>query len=63
MSEPMPAILHLYLSPFRFSHDNLGTGFDTTAIRSVCHEGGFHDPLLAEIAYAIMSELEHENRR
>jgi len=60
MSEPMPAILHLYLSPNRFSRDNLGKGFDTTAIRSLRHEGGFHDPLLAEIAYAIMSELEHE---
>jgi AraC family transcriptional regulator len=60
VSEPMPAILHLYLSPSRFSPDNLGKGFDTTAMRSVRHEGGFHDPLLAEIAYAIMSELEHE---
>jgi AraC family transcriptional regulator len=62
MSEPMPAILHLYLSPSRFSPGNLGNGngFDTTASRSLCHEGGFHDPLLAEIAYAIMSELEHE---
>ena len=60
MSQPMPAILHLYLSPSRFSRDNLGKGFDTMAIRSLRHEGGFHDPLLAEIAYAIMSELEHE---
>jgi AraC family transcriptional regulator len=60
MSEPMPAILHLYLSPSRFAPDNLGKAFDTTAIRSLRHEGGFHDPLLAEIAYAILSELEHE---
>src|SRR5215510_11959178 len=60
MSEPMPAILHLYLSPSRFTPDNLSKGFDRTAIRSLRHEGGFHDPLLAEIAYAIMSELEHE---
>jgi len=60
VSEPMPAILHLYLSPSRFWPDNLSKGFDTRAIRSLRHEGGFHDPLLAEIAYAIMSELEHE---
>ena len=60
MSEPMPAILHLYLSPSRFSSDNSSVSFDTTAIRSLGHKGGFHDPLLAEIAYAIMSELEHE---
>jgi AraC family transcriptional regulator len=60
MSQPMPAILHLYLSPSRFSPDKLSKGLDSTAIRSLRHEGGFHDPLLAEIAYAIMSELEHE---
>ena len=60
MSEPVPAILHLYLPLSRFSPENLGEGFDTTAIRSLRHEGGFRDPLLAEIAYAIMSELEHE---
>jgi AraC family transcriptional regulator len=60
MSEPVPAILHLYLPSSRFSPENLGEGFDTRAISSLRHEGGFRDPLLAEIAYAIMSELEHE---
>jgi AraC family transcriptional regulator len=39
---------------------NARRGFDTTAINSRRHEGGFRDPLLAEIAYAIMFELEHE---
>jgi AraC family transcriptional regulator len=60
MSAPMAAILHLYLLPGRFSPDNFGKDFDSAAVRSLRHEGGFHDPLLAEIAYAIMSELEHE---
>lgn len=60
MSEPVPAILHLYLPTSLFLSDNLGEGFDTTAINSLRHEGGFRDPLLAEIAYAIMFELEHE---
>jgi AraC family transcriptional regulator len=60
MSAPVPAILHLYLPASRFSSDSLGEGFDTTAIKSLRHAGGFHDPLLAEIAYALMSELEHE---
>jgi AraC family transcriptional regulator len=60
MSEPVPAILHLYLPPSLFLPDNLGEGLDTTAINSRRHEGGFRDPLLAEIAYAIMFELEHE---
>lgn len=60
MSEPVPAILHLYLPHSLFLLDNLGEGFHTTAINSLRHEGGFRDPLLAEIAYAIMFELEHE---
>lgn len=60
MSEPVPAILHLYLPHSLFLLDNLGEGFHTTAINSLRHEGSFRDPLLAEIAYAIMFELEHE---
>ena len=60
MSEPVPAILHLYLPTSLFLSDNLGEGFDTTAINSLRHEGGFRDPLLAEMAFAIMLELEHE---
>src|SRR5262249_34574689 len=60
MSEPMPAILHLYLSPGRLAPGNLGEDFDAPAIGWLRHAGGFHDPLLAEIAYAIASELEHE---
>jgi AraC family transcriptional regulator len=60
MSEPVPAILHLYFPPRRFTSDDFGEGFDTRAIRSLRHEGGFRDPLLAEIAYGIVSELEHE---
>lgn len=60
MSEPVPAILHLYLPPSLFLSDNLGEGFDATAIDSLRRKGGFRDPLLAEIAYAIMLELEHE---
>jgi AraC family transcriptional regulator len=60
MSEPVPAVLHLYLPPSRLSAEDLGDGFDATAISSLRHEGGFRDPLLAEIAYAITSELEYE---
>jgi len=57
MSEPVPAILHLYLPHSLFLSDNLGEGLHTTAINSLRHEGSFRDPLLAEIAYAIMFEL------
>ena len=47
MSEPVPAILHLYLPPSRLSPEDLGEGFDATAISSLRHEGGFRDPLLS----------------
>ncbi|MET4389175.1 AraC family transcriptional regulator [Bradyrhizobium sp. F1.4.3] len=60
MSEPVPAILHLYLPPSRFSPQSLDEGFGAAAMGPLRHRGGFQDPLLAEIAYAIMSELEHE---
>jgi len=60
MSEPVPAILHLYLPTGLFLSHDLGEGFDATAIDSLRHKGGFRDPLLAEIAFAIMLELEHE---
>jgi AraC family transcriptional regulator len=60
ISQPVPAVLHLYLPPGLFSPNHFGGAFDATAIRSLRHDGGFRDPLLAEIAYAIMFELEHE---
>jgi AraC family transcriptional regulator len=60
LSEPVPAILHLYLPPNLFSPENLGEGFARSAIASLRHEGGFHDSLVAEIAYALTSELTHE---
>src|SRR5262249_53767017 len=58
--EPVPAILHLYLPSSRFSPENLGDAFDTAITASLRYETSFRDPLLAEIAYAIMSELEYE---
>ena len=60
MSEPMPSMLHLYLAPGQFPPESFGGGFDSAVLASLRCEGGFRDPLLAEIAYAIMSELEHE---
>jgi AraC family transcriptional regulator len=47
MSEPVPAILHLYLPTGLFLSHDLGEGFDATAIDSLRHKGGFRDPLLA----------------
>jgi AraC family transcriptional regulator len=57
ISDPVPEILHIYLPASQFSPDSLGIGVDESAIASLCYERGFQDPLLAEIAYAIVCEL------
>jgi AraC family transcriptional regulator len=57
ISDRVPGILHIYLSPNRFSQDNLGIDLDQSAIASLRYESSFRDSLLAEIAYAILSEL------
>jgi AraC family transcriptional regulator len=57
ISSHVPEILHIYLPPSRFSPDSLGVEFDRSAIPSLRYESSFQDPLLAEIAYAILSEL------
>jgi AraC family transcriptional regulator len=60
LSEPAPAVLHLYLPPSLFSPENLGEGFEQSAMGPLRREGGFHDSLVAEIAYALTSELTRE---
>jgi AraC family transcriptional regulator len=50
--------LHIYLPPNRFSPDSLGIELDQSVIPSLRYESSFRDPLLAEIAYAILSELQ-----
>jgi AraC family transcriptional regulator len=58
LSDPLPGILHLYLPASHFSPNGLGVDLDKSVIGSLRHESGFQDPLLAEIAYAIVSELQ-----
>jgi AraC family transcriptional regulator len=58
ISDPVPGILHIYLPPTRFSPDSLGIDLDKSVIASLRYERAFQDPLLAEIAYAILSELQ-----
>jgi AraC family transcriptional regulator len=58
ISDRVPGILHIYLPPNRFSPDSLGIEFDRSVIPSLRYESSFQDPLLAEIAYAIVSELQ-----
>jgi AraC family transcriptional regulator len=56
LSNPQPAILHIYLPPSQFSPKSLGEGSDPSAVASL----RFQDPLVAEMAYAITSELQRE---
>lgn len=58
IASPMPAVLHLYLPPTHFSPGTLGVDLDASVIKSLQFEHSFKDPLLAEMAYAISSELE-----
>jgi len=60
MSDPMPAILHIYLPPSQFSPKSLGERSDPSAAASLRFESSFQDPLVAEMAYAITSELQRE---
>jgi AraC family transcriptional regulator len=60
MSDPMPAILHIYLPPSQFSPKSLGEAFDPSAVASLHYESSFQDSLIAEMAYAITSELQRE---
>ena len=59
-SDPLPAILHIYLPPSQFSPKSLGEGYDPSAVASLRFESSFRDPLVAEMAYAITSELQRE---
>ena len=60
VSDPVPGILHVFLSPVRFSSAVLGVEINPSLIASLRFECGFQDPLLAEIGYAIAAELQSE---
>jgi AraC family transcriptional regulator len=60
ISGSVPGILHVYLPPDRFSPAALGVDLDQSVEASLCYQSSFKDPLLAEIAYAISSELQCE---
>jgi AraC family transcriptional regulator len=51
ISDPVPAVLHVYLGPSEFS---------PTGLASLRYESAFKDPLVAEIGYALASELENQ---
>jgi AraC family transcriptional regulator len=58
ISAPVPQVLHIYLPSQHFSADALGIGADAAAAHtSLRYERSFQDPLIAEIAFAIVSEM------
>jgi AraC family transcriptional regulator len=58
ISAPVPQVLHIYLPSQHFSADSLGIGVDAAAAHtSLRYERSFQDPLVAEIAFAIVSEM------
>jgi AraC family transcriptional regulator len=58
VSAPPPQILHIYLPAQHFAADSLGDDAERAAPLSLRYEHGFQDPLVAEIAFAIVSELQ-----
>lgn len=60
ISDAMPKVLHIYLPEGHFSPDGLGAELDNSVLASLRFENSFQDPLLAEIAYAIASELQSQ---
>ena len=60
ISDLLPGILHIYLRPDRFSPAAIGIDLDQSVRASLRYRHSFKDPLLAEIAYAISSELQYE---
>ena len=58
IANDMQGILHIYLPLNRLSPGNLGADIDQSVIGLPSYERAFDDPLLAEIANAVASELQ-----
>jgi AraC family transcriptional regulator len=57
ISVALPQILHIYLASQHFSVESLGVDADPAARTSLLYGHSFQDPLVAQIAFAIVSEL------
>nr|QIG99305.1 helix-turn-helix domain-containing protein [Bradyrhizobium sp. 6(2017)] len=60
IAEDMTRILHIYLPVSHFAPTNLEINVDPAAVSALSYERAFEDPLLAEIGFAIASELQCE---
>jgi AraC family transcriptional regulator len=61
VADPVPAILHIYLPTCHFSQGDLGFDFGESVVPPLRRDDSFQDPLLAEMAYALVSELEAQS--
>jgi len=57
LSDPVPAVLHIFLPSCHFAPESLDIDRGPTDTLPLRPGGGFHDPLLAEIAFALVAEL------
>src|ERR1700719_1852946 len=57
IAAPLPQMLHMYLPARHFSAESLGIDVDYSAPGSLRYQRSFQDPLVAEIAFAIVSEM------
>jgi AraC family transcriptional regulator len=57
IAAPVPQMLHMYLPARHFSAESLGIDVGYSAPESLRYRRTFQDPLVAEIAFAIVSEL------
>jgi AraC family transcriptional regulator len=60
IAEDLTRILHIYLPVSHFSSGNFDIDVDPAAVSALSYERAFEDPLLAEIGFAIASELQNE---
>jgi len=57
LAAPAPQMLHMYLPARHFSAESLGIDVGNSAPESLRYQRSFQDPLVAEIAFAIVSEM------
>src|SRR3984893_4333136 len=57
IAAPLPQMLHMYLPARRLSAESVGVDIHHAAHASLRYEHSFQDPLISEIAFAIVSEM------
>ena len=60
IADDLPEIVHFSLALNQFSPGRLGLNIDASAISALRYESAFEDPLLGDIASAIVSEMQAE---